>query len=87
MTPVYTSRFKKDLRLASSRQKNMDKIKAIITALLDGKVLPQKLRDHSLTGNYQGRRECHIEFDWLLIYKLDGDRIIFERTGSHADLF
>lgn len=65
----------------------MDKIKAIITALLDGKVLPQKLRDHSLTGNYQGRRECHIEFDWLLIYKLDGDRIIFERTGSHADLF
>ncbi len=75
------------MRLASSRQKNMDKIKAIITALLDGKVLPQKLRDHSLTGNYQGRRECHIEFDWLLIYKLDGDRIIFERTGSHADLF
>ena len=75
------------MRLASSRQKNMDKIKAIITALLDGKTLPPKLRDHSLTGNYQGRRECHIEFDWLLIYKLDGDRIIFERTGSHADLF
>ena len=75
------------MRLASSRQKNMDKIKAIITALLDGKTLPSKLRDHSLIGNYQGRRECHIEFDWLLIYKLDGDRIIFERTGSYADLF
>jgi addiction module toxin, RelE/StbE family len=44
-------------------------------------------RDHPLVDNYVGRRECHIEPDWLLIYKLDGDEIIFERTGSHSDLF
>jgi mRNA interferase YafQ len=44
-------------------------------------------KDHQLVGNYTGRRECHIEADWLLIYKIDGERIIFERTGSHSDLF
>ena len=46
-----------------------------------------KYREHSLIGNFIGRRECHIEPDWLLIYKIDNDNIIFERTGSHSDLF
>ena len=56
--------------------------------LLNEEKLPPKNRDHSLTGNYTDRRECHIEPDWLLIYKLDSDdTIIFERTGTHSDLF
>lgn len=62
------------------------------TARGDGKIiadepLEARHRDHPLVGNYAGRRECHLEPDWLLIYKLDGDDIIFERTGTHADLF
>ncbi|MEN6452100.1 MAG: type II toxin-antitoxin system YafQ family toxin [Thermoguttaceae bacterium] len=51
-------------------------------------VLPGRWRrDHQLLGSYRDHRECHIEADWLLIYKVDGERVIFERTGSHADLF
>jgi len=49
--------------------------------------LPIEVRDHKLIGNYQGRRECHITGDWLLIYKLEKDSVIFERTGSHSELF
>jgi mRNA interferase YafQ len=55
--------------------------------LLNQEKLPAKNRDHALTGNYTDRRECHIEPDWLLIYKLESDSIIFERTGTHSDLF
>jgi mRNA interferase YafQ len=50
-------------------------------------VLAERYRDHPLRGNFKNRRECHVEPDWLLIYKLDGDEIIFERTGRHSDLF
>lgn len=57
-----------------------------IRKLIDGK-LELNYRDHQLVGNYMGRRECHIESDWLLIYKLEDDTIIFERTGTHSDLF
>ena len=57
--------------------------------LQKGELLPTKYRDHILIGNYADRRECHIEPDWLLIYKIDFDenKIIFERTGTHSDLF
>lgn len=55
--------------------------------LASGKALNPKHRDHNLVGKYNGRRECHIENDWLLIYKIEGDTIIFERTGTHSDLF
>jgi mRNA interferase YafQ len=58
-----------------------------MTVLLNQEKLPLKNRDHLLTGNYANRRECHIEPDWLLIYKLESDCIIFERTGTHSDLF
>jgi mRNA interferase YafQ len=62
-------------------------LKIIVRTLVDGKKLDPLQRDHLLLGSYRGRRECHIEADWLLIYKLDGDLIIFERTGTRADLF
>jgi len=87
--PVTTSRFDKDLKLSSKRGKDLTKIKKIMLVLVAGETLPVKNGDHSLIGNYANRRECHIEPDWLLIYKIDEDnqKIIFERTGSHSDLF
>ena len=87
--PVTTSRFDKDLKLSSKRGKDLTKIKKVMLLLVESEILSVKNRDHSLTGNYANRRECHIEPDWLLIYKIDEDNeeIIFERTGSHSDLF
>jgi len=55
--------------------------------LINEEKLPRKYLDHGLVGSYVKRRECHIEPDWLLIYKLETEDIIFERTGSHSDLF
>jgi len=85
--PAYTTRFHKDLKKATKRGKDLDKLKAVSRTLVAGEPLEARFRDHPLVGNYEGRRECHIEPDWLLIYKLDGEDIIFERTGTHTDLF
>ena len=86
-TPVYTNRFEKDLKLMIKRGSDSESIKAIIRRLIDEIPLERKHRDHLLIGNFKDRRECHIEPDWLLIYRLEGSMIIFERTGTHADLF
>jgi mRNA interferase YafQ len=86
-TPVYTLRFERDVKKSRKRGKNLDKLKIIAKTLIDGKKLDPLQREHQLLGKHTGRRECHIEADWLLIYKIDGDRVIFERTGSHSDLF
>jgi len=85
--PVYTNRFAKDLELMIKRGGKPEAIKAVITNLIDEKPLDRKHRDHILVGNFRDRRECHIEPDWLLIYRVEGNRIIFERTGTHTDLF
>jgi len=85
--PVYTRQFERDVKRVRKRGKNVGKLKIIACTLIDGNKLDALHRDHQLIGSYAGRRECHIEADWLLIYKLEEDRIIFERTGSHADLF
>jgi mRNA interferase YafQ len=86
-TPVYTRQFEKDLKLARRRGKDLDKFKSIARALLAGKVLDPIHRDHRLLGSYAGRRDCHIESDWLLIYKIEPERLISERMGRHTDLF
>ena len=65
----------------------MEKLKIIIRSLVVEEPLDAIHRDHKLIGNWKGRRECHIESDWLLIYKREAGRIIFERTGTHSDLF
>jgi mRNA interferase YafQ len=65
----------------------MDKLKLLIRTLLVGEPLDSIHRDHRLVGNFAARRECHIESDWLLIYRIAEKRIYFERTGTHADLF
>jgi len=82
-----TNQFKKDIRKVQRRKKNLEKLKQIIDFLSKDEELPSKYKDHKLTGNYTGRRECHIEPDWLLIYKKGENEIILERTGSHSDLF
>ncbi len=86
-TPVYTNRFEKDLKLMIKRGCDPENIKSIIRNLIDEIPLERKHRDHLLIGNFKDRRECHVEPDWLLIYRIDENRIIFERTGTHADLF
>lgn len=84
---IYTTKFTKDIIRCSKRGKDLSKIEKIINHLSQGQKLDPKYKDHNLIGNYKNRRECHIEPDWLLIYKLDGENIIFERTGTHSDLF
>lgn len=64
-----------------------EQIKSVIKSLIAGNPLDRKYRDHLLIGNFKDRRECHVNPDWLLIYRIDEPHIIFERTGSHADLF
>lgn len=85
--PSFTRQFRKDLKRMQKRGKESDRLKVVMTMLIDEEALEPSHRDHVLVGNYHGRRECHIEPDWLLIYKLEGDEIIFERTGTHSDLF
>jgi len=65
----------------------LEKLKIIIRSLLGEESLDAIHRDHKLIGNWKGRRECHIESDWLLIYMIESDRVVFERTGTHSDLF
>ena len=87
LTPTYTRQFERDIKRLKKRGKNLDKLKIIISSLVDEEPLDSIHRDHKLIGNWKGRRECHIESDWLLIYKTELERIIFERTGTHSDLF
>ena len=87
LIPVYTRQFEKDVKRCLRRGKNPDKFKLIARTLLAGESPDAIHRDHKLAGDWEGRRECHIESDWLLIYKIDGPRLIFERMGSHSDLF
>ncbi len=84
---AYTNQFDKDLKKMLRQGKNAQKLKNVIAKLIDEKPLDRQYRDRKLVGNYKGRRECHIESDWLLIYKLIENEIIFERTGTHSDLF
>ncbi|MEE8583433.1 MAG: type II toxin-antitoxin system YafQ family toxin [Acidobacteriota bacterium] len=86
-SPVYTRQFEKDLKRCQRRGKNLDKFKILARTLLAGEPLDPLHRDHKLVGNYTGRRDCHIESDWVLIYKIDGPQLIFERMGTHSDLF
>jgi len=87
LQPIYTKRFERDLKRSKRRGKDLEKLKYVIRRLVSEEVLEAYYLDHPLVGNYKGRRECHIEPDWLLIYKRDEDKIIFERIGTHSDLF
>jgi mRNA interferase YafQ len=82
-----TSRFLKDLKLAKKRGYDIDKLEAIVDLLQAQQSLPPKNKDHALTGEWNHHRECHIQPDWLLIYRIETTFLILERTGTHADLF
>jgi mRNA interferase YafQ len=84
-----TTKFKKDLKLAKKQGRNTDKLLKIIEQLANGEPLEAKYRDHDLTGEYLGCRECHIEPDWLLIYEIFDDVLVLllNRVGSHSELF
>lgn len=84
---VTTKQFEKDVKLARKRGKDLSKLRTVMQFLVEKKPLLHRHIDHKLTGNYALRRECHIEPDWLLIYKPELEAIIFERTGTHSDLF
>jgi mRNA interferase YafQ len=86
-TPIYTRQFEKDVKRLQKRGKNLEKLKVLVRSLVAGEALDAIHRDHALVGDWQGRRECHIESDWLLIYKIEAAAIIFERSGSYSDLF
>lgn len=85
----FTSQFKKDLKLAKKQNKDLDKLFEVIDILANGETLDAKYKDHSLTVNYRGTRECHVEPDWLLIYEIRGDVLVLMlyRLGSHSELF
>ena len=87
LKPSFTKQFHRDLKKMIKRGKEKDKIKLVASKLINEERLEPKYKDHKLVGNYEGRRECHIEPDWLVIYKLEKEKIIFERTGTHSDLF
>lgn len=85
----YTSQFKKDVKLAKKQHRNIDLLFEVIGELADGKPLDEKYKDHGLTGNYAGTRECHVEPDWLLIYEQKEDVLVLMlyRAGTHSSLF
>ena len=86
---VLSNRFKKDLKLAVRRGYKIELLEDVVDRLAAGETLEAKYRDHLLTGDYNGFRECHITPDWLLIYQIDNDELLLllSRTGTHSDLF
>jgi len=89
MRKINTSNnFKKDYKKAIKRNKEMDKLKKLIELLANDQILPDAYRDHALVGNFSHFRDCHIEPDWLLIYRKENEDLLFlEATGTHSDLF
>jgi mRNA interferase YafQ len=85
--PEYSGQFKRDLKLMQKRHKDTDKLKTLMTLLIEASPLPDHYADHPLTCNWKEYRDAHIEPDWLLIYKVTESTVRFERTGSHSDLF
>lgn len=85
----FTTQFKKDLKRAKKQHKNLDKLFEVVSILANGEELEEAYRDHELTGDYAGTRECHIEPDWLLVYEIQQSVLVLMlyRAGSHSDLF
>jgi mRNA interferase YafQ len=85
----FTNQFKKDLKLAKKQNKNLDKLFEVVNILAEGGTLDTRYRDHDLSGNYKGTRECHIETDWLLVYEIKDEVLVLMlyRLGTHSELF
>lgn len=89
LTVKLTTQFKKDYKLAMKRGLKISLLEDVITLLAMIKTLPEKNKDHALSGDWVGHRECHIQPDWLLVYRVDDDVLVLTltRTGTHSDLF
>ncbi|MDO4501167.1 MAG: type II toxin-antitoxin system YafQ family toxin [Erysipelotrichaceae bacterium] len=85
----FTSTFKRDISKAEKQNKDLNKIFNVIEKLANGEKLSRRFRDHQLSGEYKKARECHIEPDWLLVYKINNNLLVLEllRTGTHSELF
>lgn len=87
----FTGQFKRDYKLAIKRGCDPNQLQGVVSLLINEQPLPEKYRDHALTNSrdYKGMRECHIEPDWLLVYKIYQDMLVLRliRTGTHSDLF
>ena len=81
------TQFKRDVKRLKKRRNDVEKLKNIIHRLVNAEKLPSANKDHQLKGTLKDFRECHIEPDWLLIYRIEGSELCLARTGSHADLF
>ncbi|MDR1741419.1 MAG: type II toxin-antitoxin system YafQ family toxin [Synergistaceae bacterium] len=82
----YTPRFKKEFKQAVARGRNIIKMFQPMAALLNGQPLPPQYEDHPLKGNWSGYRDFHVEDDWIVIYRIVGNTVVLERTGTHAEL-
>ena len=86
---IMSNKFKKDLKTAAKRNNDLGLLNEVVDTLASGLVLPPKYRDHELTGDFSGFRECHIKPDWLLVYRVVEEKLVLLlfRTGTHSDLF
>ena len=84
---IFTTQFKRDVKLAEKRRKDVSKLLDVFRLLAADEVLPERYKDHSLGGNWKYHRDLHIEPDWLLIYRQDAEDVVMVRTGTHSDLF
>ncbi|WP_417909939.1 type II toxin-antitoxin system YafQ family toxin [Candidatus Electronema sp. PJ] len=82
-----SAQFKKDVKQLQRGGKDMEKLLLVISKLAEGETLPKKYCDHLLKGGFKGKRDCHIEDDWLLIYAIEDNELILYRTGTHSQLF
>ncbi len=87
MKIVYTTQFKRDYQRVKRQHKDLSKLENVIRQLAAAGSLAPSHKDHPLIGGWKGYRDCHIESDWLLIYKKTADSLILTRTGSHSELF
>lgn len=89
LTIKYHTMFKKDFKRIKKRGYDISRLEKIVGLLANEVPLPEQFKDHNLSGNYNGFRECHIAPDWLLIYQVNNNELvlILSRTGSHSDLF
>lgn len=88
MKPVIqTSQFKKDIKRLKKRGKDLEKLGDVVRLLAADEPLEEKHRDHTLIGRWIGSRDCHIEPDWILIYRNEPEALYMERSGSHSDIF
>ncbi|MDP6037716.1 MAG: type II toxin-antitoxin system YafQ family toxin [Candidatus Latescibacteria bacterium] len=87
MTIKYTNQFRKDYKRMQRQKKDLQKLRHVINALTASRTLETRYRDHPLSGNWKGYGDCHLEPDWVLIYKVNEDILTLARMGSHSEVF